>query len=216
MDETNRVLAVGVALVWIFLCLLVILMAWGAPDQSIERIGDLAGYLDDHNDTPAKLIITFGGLILALLGALVIVFEVAPPETGSLKVTNVGSGSASIGTDELTQRLEEELRQHPSISEVQAVVRGRGKKAEVKLDLYVAPEADLASTSEEACRMTRSLVEGRMGVQLAQEPTAEIHYRELRVGAARPASPLPPYAPPASEPAHDVPEAAREDTAPGA
>ena len=56
MDQTNRVLIVSVALLWIFIVFLIILLAWGAPDESIDRLGDLAGYLDDHNGTAAKLI----------------------------------------------------------------------------------------------------------------------------------------------------------------
>ena len=51
MDQTNRVLIVGAALLWIFALLVIILLAWGSPDESIEQLADLAGYLEDHNDT---------------------------------------------------------------------------------------------------------------------------------------------------------------------
>ena len=189
MDVTNRVLAVGGALLWIFLVLVVILLAWGAPDQSIERVADLAGYMDDHNTTGAKLIVTFGGLILVLLGVMVIILEVAPPETGTVRVTKVGSGQARIGTDEISLQLEDELRRVPQVSQVNATVQARGSKAEVKLDLHVASDANLTATSDEAIRRARELVEGRMGVELSCAPQAQIHYRELRV--TRPEQPLP-------------------------
>jgi len=198
MDLTNRTLIIGGALIWIFLVLVVILLTWGAPDESIRRLGDLSGYLNDHNNGATKAIITLGGLILITLAAIVIVIEVAPPETGSVRVQRVGAGEASIGTDEIVQRLEEELRLVPQLTDAQAIVSARGRKAEVQLDLYVRADADLTATSEEACRVARDLVEQRMGVELDCSPKARLHYRELHV--ARPAPPAAANAPSAPQP----------------
>ena len=214
MDVTNRTVIVGGALIGIFLVFLVILLAWSAPDQSIERLGDLSGYLDDHNSTGAKLIVTFGGLILVLLAALVIIFEVAPPETSSVRVARVGGGQARIASDEVSQRLEEELRAVPQLNGVQATVQPRGNRAGVALDLSVSADADLAATTDDALRRTRELMEGRMGIEIEGQPQANIHYRELRV--ARPA--VPPAAKPATptfgnEPAHE-PTEQREEAPP--
>ncbi|MEX0786902.1 MAG: hypothetical protein WD939_09715 [Dehalococcoidia bacterium] len=238
-DLTNRIMSVGVAFLWIFIVIVVILLAWGAPDQSIERLSDFAGYLDDHNTTEAKLIITFGGLILILLATIVVIFEVAPPEGGDTVKVQTAGGDARIGTDEVVRRLHEELSTIPSLREVEATVRSRGQKAEVSLKLQVAAEADLSATSEEACRRARALIEERMGVALTGPPEAELHYRELQVGhAALPPSSAPPpvapaaptssSAPPdprdadaaptatAEQPAHDSPEPTREDQPTGA
>lgn len=238
MDLTNRVLIIGGALLWIFIIFIIILLAWGAPDQSIERLGDLAGYLEDHNTTGAKLIVTFGGLILVLLAVIVIIFEAAPPEAGSLKVEKVGTGEARIGTDEVVLRLEEELRALPQVDQVQASVLAHGQKAEVSLDLHVAADADLVTTTEEACRHARTLIEERMGVALARPPQVQLHYRELRVAPPQeasapapgvaPAAPGPPPSPRESSPAltgyppvttestHEPSETSQEDRTPGA
>ncbi|OGO53221.1 MAG: hypothetical protein A2148_01775 [Chloroflexi bacterium RBG_16_68_14] len=189
MDLTNRAVIVGGALLAIFVILVIIILAWGAPDESIQRLGDLAGYLEDHNTTGAKLIVTFGGLILALLAAVVVVFEVSPPETGTLKVEKIGAGEARIGTDEVVHRLEEEIRRLPQIRQAQAAVRARGQKAEVNLDLHVSAEVDLAATAEEACRLARQLIEEQMGVPLARPPRALLHYRELHVARPQTGSP---------------------------
>jgi len=202
MDLTNRTLIIGGALIWIFVVLVVILLAWGAPDESIQRLADLAGYLDDHNTGATKAIITLGGLILITLAAVVIVIEVAPPEkTGSVRVQRVGAGQASIGTDEIVQRLEEQLRTIPQLTGVQANVIARGRKAEVQLDLYVGADTDLTAVSEDACRAARELVEQRMGVELDCSPKARIHYRELYV--ARAAAPA--VAPATSQPTFTTP-----------
>lgn len=191
MDLTNRILIVGAALLWIFVLLLIILLAWGSPDDSIRQLDDLAGYMDDHNTTGTKLIITFGGLIFVLAAVIVIIFEMAPPQTGSLKLANVGAGEAYISTEEAARRLEEELRVLPQISKVEAKVLARGQKAEVNLDLHVTPEADLALTTEEVCRRARQLLEERMAVALTRPPQAQLHYRELKVGRPQEGGPAP-------------------------
>ena len=99
-DLTNRILAVAFALLWIFGVLVIILLVWSSPDESITRISDLAGYLDDHNTTEAKLIITFGGIILILLATLLILFELVPAESNNLKIQQVGGGNVEISADE--------------------------------------------------------------------------------------------------------------------
>ncbi|MCI0849691.1 MAG: hypothetical protein J4N26_01910 [Chloroflexi bacterium] len=185
MGLTNRVIIIGAALIWIFVILVVILLAWGAPDNSIDQLSDLANYLADHNDRATKMIITFGGLILLLLGVLTIIIEVAPPETGSLPVADVGSGQGSISTEEVVVRVEDGVRALAQVSDVQATVLGRGKKADVTLKLHVRPEADLAATTDEACRVTRELIEEKMGLELARPPQAELHYRVLNVSRTR-------------------------------
>ena len=192
MDLTNRVLIVCGALIWIFLVMVVILLAWGAPDQSIDKLQDLATYVADHDDTPAKLILTFGGLILIMLALIVIISEVAPAEGGTLKMERVGGATASISTEEVALRLEEELRTFPQLKQVQASVKSRGQKAEIKLELHVNAEAELTSTAEEACRRARQLLEERMGVALAGPPEAQLHYQELKVGRSRKSAPSTP------------------------
>lgn len=186
------------------MALVVILIAWGAPDESINRLGDLAGYLDGHNTAAAKLIVTFGGLILVLFAVLIVIFEVSPPEG---KILRVGSGGGRIGTEEVAHRLEYEVGALPQVGHVQATVVARGQKAEVNLELHVAPATGLAVAAEEACRLARRIVEEEMSVALARPPQAQLHYRELPAG----------YTPPAAVPAvsaetpHEAADARQED-----
>ena len=174
-DLTNRIMAVAFAFLFMFAIFLIILLVWSSPDESINQIRDLAGYLDDHNTTEAKLIITFGGVILVLLATLLIIFELVSPESDTLTVQQAGSGVAEISSEEVVLRVEEELRAAPQIDQVQATIVGRGKKAEVSLSLHVAPEANLSNTVEEACRRAAELIEGQMGIVLAKPPGAEGH-----------------------------------------
>ena len=232
MDVTNRTVIITASLVWIFLVALVILLTWGAPDESIDKINRLGRFLNEHNTTATQLVITFGGLILALLGAMLVILELAPADSGAVKVAKVGSGNVRISTDEIAQQIEQELRSLPQLADAQVAVLARGHKAEVRLDLYVATDADLAAATDAACRRARDLVEGRMGVELAGPPQAQVHYRELRMKpAGQPAVAAPPArnpftppapaassssAPPVSESSHGATESATEDRPAGA
>jgi hypothetical protein len=207
MDETNRVAAIFLSLLLMSCALLVILLAWGAPDESIKRIADLASYLNDHNTNATQLLVTFGALIFVLLGAMVIIVELAPPQGGSVKIAKVGSGDARIGTDEIARRLEEELRAVPRLRSVEATVSSRGSRAGVKLDLVVDTEADVAEAAGQAIQRARDIVETRMGVELDAPPRAEVHYGEeaaskrAPVGSAPAPASTPSWQPSASNPA---------------
>jgi hypothetical protein len=217
-DLTNRIMAVAFALLWIFAILLVVLLVWSSPDESITRINDFAGYLGDHNTTEAKLIITFGGVILILLATLLVIFELIPPETNSLKIAQVGGGEVEINAEEAVLRVEEELKLVPEIDQVQVTIVGRGKKAEVSLTLHVSADANLAHTADEAIARASSFIEEKMGIQLAKPPAAEVHYRELRVGSqsSEKPEPLTDKQPPTQESSQESSDAPREDPATGA
>jgi len=185
-DLTNRIMVVAFSFLFMFAIFIVIVLVWTSPDEGINRIHDLANYLEDHNTTEAKLIITFGGVILILLATLLVIFELVTPESNALVVQQVGSGKAEISTDEVVLRVEAELRALPQIDQVQATIVGRGKKAEVKLSLHVAPDANLANTVDVASQRTTELLENQLGIALAKPPSAEVHYRELYVGGQQP------------------------------
>jgi heme/copper-type cytochrome/quinol oxidase subunit 1 len=192
-DLTNRIMALAFAFLWIFAIFIVILLVWSSPDESINRIRDLAGYLDDHNNTETQLVITFGGVILILVAVLLIIFELVPQESKSLKIQQIRSGGVEISTEEVILKLEDGLRALPQIEDAQATIVGRGKKAEVDLSLHVTPDANLTSTADAACQRVSDLLENQMGIALAKAPSAEVHYRELQVSSN-------PVSPPATSP----------------
>ena len=184
MDVTNRVIIVAGAFVWIFLVLVLILLAWGAPENSIDRLGDFVEYLDDHTDDVSRVILTLGGVILVLVAVVLIIAEVTPPATAAVKVQQVKAGSAVISTQEIEQRVEQEVGSVPHVSQAAVKVVGRGRGVELDLDLHVDPEANLTEAAEEACQRARELAEGKMGIALLRPPRAHLHYKELHLAAA--------------------------------
>lgn len=193
-DQANRFALVVAALVITFLALLVVLLAWGAAAGSIARLSDLAGYLRDHNNREAKLMVTLGAAVIVLLMLTVIIAEVTPSPIAKMRVRNVRAGDATITTTEIAARVEAEARSVPHVRDCAAIVATHGRRVDVVLDLHVDEGADLAQAAEAACARVQALTEGQMGIELAQTPRARMHYRELRLRdepAAAPAAARP-------------------------
>ena len=190
MDAFNRAAIVGLAFAWVILMALVILLAWGADSETIDRLGDLVSYLNDHTDNAYKLILTLGAAALIVLSLIVIVAELVPAEPAAqVRLESVTGATAILPTEAITQRLEQELRSLPQVQDAQAMVAARDRGLAVALNLTLAPDANVSSTTEEACRLAQETIEQKIGVALVGLPTVQI-----RFGPAAAPPPPPPKA----------------------
>lgn len=187
MDAVNRVVIVIGALLLVFVAFAIIVFVWGAPDASIGRLQEFADWLDEHQSTGAKLIATLSALVVALLAAAVIVLELSPASTTTVRVASGDRGVATISTEAIAERVQREVEQTPHVVASSARVIGRRRAVEVELDLDVDAYANLRETAMDACERARAVVQDVMGVALAAPPRARLHYRELRVGGLAPA-----------------------------
>jgi phosphotransferase system glucose/maltose/N-acetylglucosamine-specific IIC component len=196
VDAFNRAAIVGLAFAWVILMALVILLAWGADSETIDRLGDLVSYLNDHTDNASKLILTLGAAALIVLSLTVIVAELVPAEPAAqVRLESVTGATAILPTEAITQRLEQELRSLPQVQEAQAMVASRDRGLAVALNLTLAPDANVSSATEEACRVAQETIEQKIGVALVGLPTVQIRFG--------PATATPPTPPP---PKADAPE----------
>jgi phosphotransferase system glucose/maltose/N-acetylglucosamine-specific IIC component len=190
VDAFNRAVIVGLAFAWVILMALVILLAWGADSETIDRLGDLVSYLNDHTDNAYKLILTLGAAALIVLSLIVIVAELVPAEPAAqVRLESVTGATAILPTEAITQRLEQELRSLPQVQDAQAMVAARDRGLAVALNLTLAPDANVSSTTEEACRLAQETIEQKIGVALVGLPTVQI-----RFGPAAATPPPPPKA----------------------
>jgi hypothetical protein len=225
MDLANRLIIVLGALLLMFAVALVILFTWAAAPDSVDRLFDFAEFLDDHSeDNGSRVIVTLGGLVVALLALVVVIAELTPPQAGQVPVRDVRAGDALLSTNAIAQRLQQELSAVPHITQIKSTVTARGKAVEVDLELHVDPDTNLALTSEEACRAVENLLGNQLSVEMARPPRLNIRYSELRLPEAAtgtlPFEPPPPLEEPPAEaerppttPA-EAPEAAEEESPP--
>ena len=191
-QDTNRAIVIITATVWILLCLWVILVAWAASDGAIARLGDLVTYLHGHNEAIFKLILTLGIAVLILGAALLLLYELAPPPAQGIRLEQVKTGTAILPVAEVTERLQQELLSLKQVTGAKASLVGKAKGVAVTLDLTLEPDTDLASATDEACRLVQDTLESKLGIHLASPPLVQIKYGRLVKKRSAPAAAAPP------------------------
>jgi hypothetical protein len=177
MDAFNRGIIVTLAAIWVILMALVILVTWAADTETIDRLGDLVGYLNDHTDSASKLILTLGALALVVLCLIVIVAELAPAgASANIRLEGVTGARAVLSADDISQRIEQEVTALPQVKESRASVAARDKGLAVALNLLLWPDANVVETTEAACRVTQETIEHKIGVALVGLPKVQIAF----------------------------------------
>jgi hypothetical protein len=212
MNAANRLLIVLGSLVFILLVLAVIVLAWAATAESIERMGDLVQYVDAHDNTTSKLVVTFGGAILILLALIVVLLELAPPAPATVAVGGVEAGRAVISTDAIARRLDQLLSEVADVVNARAKVVGKGRAVDVSLVLHVDPGADVAAVADEACRVVQDALAQQMKVAISRPPRVRLHYERPHSGAKK--TPQTPPRPVPAEAEETVVKLSRQRKAP--
>ncbi len=177
MDAFNRGLIVLLAATWVILMAVVILVTWSADAETIDRLGDLVRYLDEHTDTPSKLILTLGAASLVVLCLIVIVAELTPTApSADIRLESVTGATTILSADAINQRIEQEVTALPQVRESKVSVTARDKGLAVALNLVLGPDANVPEATEQACRVTQETIEQRIGVALVGLPTVQITF----------------------------------------
>lgn len=176
MNEANRTAIVFIAAAWIVLMAIVIFLAWAAPGDAIEALGDVVQEMDESNDTAGRLVITLGALALAVFGLLVIILELAPEdEERELRVKQAGS-TTIVPAQALRQRVEEAIGALPEVTTVRARVLTQDNGIATNLDLGLAQRANIAKVTQEASRLVVDIIQTELGLPVAGLPQVRIAF----------------------------------------
>ncbi|HEU4759552.1 MAG TPA: hypothetical protein VFT91_06165 [Dehalococcoidia bacterium] len=179
-NETNRSIIVLLAALWIVLMAVVIFIAWAAPDDAVDRLGDMVEYLNAHRDDPSRLILTLGALLLVVLALLLIIVEMAPEETERELKVEQGGATTIVPAEALRLRLEEALRGLPQVAEARARVFSRDKGIGSSLDLTITADANVAMVTQEATRVVVDTLQTDLGLPAAGLPTVRVVFGQAR------------------------------------
>jgi hypothetical protein len=194
MNDANRTAIVLLAAFWIVVMAIVVFLAWAAPGDVIEALGDVVQELDENNDTAGRLIITLGALALAVFGLLVIVLELAPEdEERELRVKQAGS-TTIVPAQALRLRLEEALGSLPEVSTAKARVWTRDNGIATNLDLGLAPGANVANVTQESSRIVVDIIQTELGLPVAGLPNVRISFGDEKPRPVTAAAMRPDYA----------------------
>ena len=176
MNDANRTAIVLFAAFWIVVMAIVAFLAWAAPDDVIEALGDVVQELDQNNDTAGRLIITLAALALAVFGLLVIVLELAPEdEERELRVKQAGS-TTIVPAQALRLRLEEALASMPEVATAKARVWTRDNGIATNLDLGLVPRANVVNVTQESSRIVIDIIQTELGLPVAGLPNVRVSF----------------------------------------
>lgn len=213
MNETNRTVIVFLAAAVIVLMAVIVFLAWTEASGTVARLQDFVQYLDDHRDNAPRLILTLGALVVIVLALLIIVFELAPQEeTRDLRLEQAGT-TTIVPALALQQRLEEALITLPMVSAARARVSGGDKGIATMLDITIAPDANVATATQEATRVVVDTLQTDLGLPVAAPPTVRIAFGEAKAAAEAPAVASSIVQPPFEPEAVPNPATAREPAA---
>jgi len=191
----NRIFTAIVCLKIATLAIAIVVLAWTMPEESMDGLREAVDWLQRHNQDTEKALLTTVGALVALVTLAIVALELRPGSRSDVRVTDLKVGDAVLSTAAISQRVEEAVRQVPHVADVRAPVKAKRKGVLVSLDMYVDPEANLATVTDEACQAARDVLADRVHVALVQPPHVRLHYRELRLRGRAASPPRPPAAP---------------------
>lgn len=175
MNEVNRVGIVLMSAAVIVLAAAVILLAWTEYARIVDVFGDFVEYLDVHQDTAARIIITLGALTIAVIATLVIVVELSPQEDQRELRLEHGGATTIVSADALQFDIEEALLTLPAVTGARVHVAPYRGKIAVGLELTVVPETNVAVISQEATAVLAHRLQ-ETGLPLSQAPRLHITF----------------------------------------
>lgn len=210
MNEANRTAIVLLAAFWIVLMVTLIFLAWAAPEDVIEALGDIVQEMDANNDTAGRLIITLGALSLAVLGLLLIVLELAPEdEERELRVQQSGA-TTIVPAQALRERLEEALTSLSDVTTAKARVWTKDNSIATNLELGLKTRANVANVTQESSRVVVDIIQTELGLPVAGLPSVRVSFGDGKAlpvttaaagsGAVASSTVRPPERPPETEP----------------
>jgi hypothetical protein len=180
MNTFNRILLILVCLTLLVVAVAIIVLTWTIPNRTIDSLADAVQWMDDNDGDFEKALLTTASAFIGLVATIVLLIELIPRRGSAVRVTDLASGAATLSIAAIGQRLEEAVCQVPNIAEARANVKSKRRGILVDLDLHVEPEANLATVTDEACRVAQEALAERVHVTLLKPPTVRLHYRELR------------------------------------
>lgn len=170
MNVFNR-LVVIVLLVVSMIVLPVVLVLVPARADIVTIIGQQALSRLKAIGEQNQLLFILGGTLLAVLTfvvcGLLLWLELRRPYGKVVRVQKVSGDEAKVTTDSIARRLEYNIDQLAEVISVKPKVMARGKGVQIRLDVETSPEVDVPAKTEEISKVTREVIEERMGLKLS-------------------------------------------------
>jgi hypothetical protein len=208
MNVFNR----AVAILQIVLLIILLIVAAVVPNTVLGQIG----YIVEQAQTALQvgwprsyIIFLVAAIPLIFLLIVLLWLEIRPGTSNKVVVRGRDGTRTEVSTSSVAQSLRLHVDEIEDVFNVKSAVRGKRGGMEIRLSLETTPEIDIPAKMEEVSKAARDLIEGKMGLRIAD---IKVNVSQASYTSAKPAQPAPVTAPPsepgevvsAEEPATDV------------
>lgn len=166
MNILNRLVSVILFLALIAILVLGALWPWTVIDTAVSTLQQLRALLEARWPL-SYLVFLAAAILLVLLFAATLWFEVRPQSKKTLSVSTAGGAQVEVDAASVQKGLEGRLIQIPNVYKVRPKVRGKRGGVDVMLELETAPEVDIPSKVDEVTMAAKELIQSRMGLNVA-------------------------------------------------
>lgn len=166
MNILNRIVSVILFLALIVVLVLGALWPWTAIDTAVATLQRLRTLLEARWPL-SYLVFLAAAIVLVLLFAATLWFELRPQTKKTLSVSTAGGAQVEVDANSVQKGLESRLMQIPNVNKVRPKVRGKRGGVDVMLELETAPEVDIPSKVDEVSMAAKELIQSRMGLNVA-------------------------------------------------
>ena len=187
MKVFNRV----VIIVGILLLIVLLIIAAVVPNTVLEDVLYAAQQAQDALliDWPRSYVFFLvADIVWILLLVVLLWFELRPTARKTVTIRSVSGAQAEVSTSAVQQSLEYHIAEIGDVLKVRPTVRGKRKGVDVVVDLETLPEIDIPAKMEEVSQAAREVIEGKMGLKVAN---LKVRMRQARHGRARAVQPTP-------------------------
>ncbi len=184
MNVFNR----AVVILEILLLILLLIVAAVVPNTVVGRLlytTELARTSLESRWPVSYLLFLVVAVVLILLLVLLLWLELRPKTRKAVTVRNVSGAKAEIGTASVEQSLQYRISEIADVLKVRPTVQGKRGAVSIQLDLEMTPDIDVPAKTAEVSQAARDVVEGKMGLKVAD---IKVRIKQVGHARARPAS----------------------------
>jgi len=127
-------------------------------------------------------------MVLIFLLVVLLWLQLRPTVKKSVTIRSVSGAQAEVSTSSVEQSLEYHIGGIGDVLKVRPTVRGKRRGVDIVIDLEAMPEIDIPVKMEEVSRAAREIVEGKMGLKVAN---LKVRMRQVRHARAKAMGPAP-------------------------
>jgi hypothetical protein len=144
--------------------------------------------------------------------------EIRPATSNKVIVRGRDGTRTEVSTSSVAQSLRLHVDEIEDVFNVKSTIRGKRGGMDIRLNLETTPEIDIPAKMEEVSKAARELIEGKMGLRIAD---IKVNVRQASYAAAKTPRPEPLAEPPSApadvvlaEPLPDIPGIPEEESDP--